>query len=289
MPCDLDRFESKKTARVMFRCPLSSTKKCRGIQSMNCSRALRRLIPIWRTSPIYRVLHSQVGNTKHVHGNWRTWFSSGGKTLRDRRRRVGLACRQLRARAALLIQWVGVLMRQGWISRRRTERVQPVPLNDNGRYARLMERRRKELLFGGGYPSSKEPPGVLTAAGPPRGGAAAWAPTCCTCAKPHPTWHLGPPAPPTAEGAPVGPLRSRVLSSFFSSAELSAEEIHMDPAGTAPASESVSRWVSPSAADDEFLAVGAISGKSLHRQLLLKSRPLAEEPCLGARTTMRRR
>ena len=63
----------------------------------------------------------------------------------------------------------------------------------------------------------------------------------------------------------------------------------MDPAGTAPASEGVSRWVSPSAADDVNLGVGAIVGKSLHPQSLLKSHPLAEEPCLGARTTMRRR
>jgi hypothetical protein len=63
----------------------------------------------------------------------------------------------------------------------------------------------------------------------------------------------------------------------------------MDPAGTAPASEGVSRWVSPSAADDVCLGVGAISGKSLHPQSLLKSRPLAEEHCLGARITMRRR
>jgi hypothetical protein len=63
----------------------------------------------------------------------------------------------------------------------------------------------------------------------------------------------------------------------------------MDPAGTAPASESVSRWVSPSAAGDEDLGEDAISGKSPLPQPLLKSRPLAEEPCLGARTTMRRR
>ncbi len=63
----------------------------------------------------------------------------------------------------------------------------------------------------------------------------------------------------------------------------------MDPAGTAPASEGVSRWVSPSAADDVDLGVGAIFGKTLRPQFLLQSRPLTEEPCLGARITMRRR
>lgn len=93
----------------------------------------------------------------------------------------------------------------------------------------------------------------------------------------------------TTEGAPVGSLRSYVCPSRVSPAELSADETLMDPAGTAPASEGVSRWVSPSAADDVCLAVSAIVGKSVHRQPLLKSHPLTEKHCLGARITLRRR
>ena len=95
--------------------------------------------------------------------------------------------------------------------------------------------------------------------------------------------------PGTTEGAPVGSLRCCLFPDFLASSELSPEETLMDPAGTAPASEGVSRWVSPSAADDVDLEVGAIFGKTLRPQFLLQSRPLTEEPCLGARITMRRR
>lgn len=162
LPCDFVGFSNKSgKARVWFKCPVPSTAKCEGVQSMLCSKATRRLIPMWRTSPIYNVLRSQIGNLEHVHEDWRTRYRSGGKSLRDRQRRVGLACQQLRANAALLIEWCWVLMRQGWIGPRRTERAQPVPLSDNGRYARLVKRRKKKYLLGGAYAASKPPPGAL--------------------------------------------------------------------------------------------------------------------------------
>ena len=162
LPCDFVRFTNKPKARVWFRCPLPSTDACDGTQSMLCSKATRRLIPIWRTSPVYNVLRAQMGNLEHVHEDWRTWFRCGGKNLRERQRRAGLQCQQLRASAALLIEWVWVLLRQGWIGRRRTERVNAVPLTDNGRWARLMRRRRREFLLGGGYAAGKAPPGIQT-------------------------------------------------------------------------------------------------------------------------------
>lgn len=162
LPCDFVGFSKESgKARVWFRCPLPSRVKCRRVQSMVCSKATRRLIPIWRTAPVYNVLRAQIGNLEHVHEDWRTRYKSGGKELHDRQRRIGIACQQLRASAALLIEWCWVLMRQGWIGPRRTERATPVPLSDNGRHARLMARRKKLSLLGGGYPSPKPPPGAL--------------------------------------------------------------------------------------------------------------------------------
>ena len=158
------RADPSQSNRVWLRCPLPSTDACDGVQSMTCSKATRRLIPIWRTSPIYNVLRAQLGLLEHVHEDWRTWFRSGGKSLRERQRRMGLACQQLRASAALLIERVWVLLRQGWIGRRRTERAVAVPLGDKGRFASLMRRRRKGFLLGGGYAAGKAPPGALAAA-----------------------------------------------------------------------------------------------------------------------------
>ncbi len=162
LPCDFVGFSTASgKARVWYRCPLPRDDRCRKTQSMLCSKEVRKLIPIWRTSPIYNVLRSQIGNLEHVHEDWRTRYRCGGKTLRDRQRRVGIACQQLRVNAALLVEWCWVMMRQGWLGARRKERAQPVPLNDNGRYARLIERRRKMFLLGGAYSAGKPPDGIL--------------------------------------------------------------------------------------------------------------------------------
>ena len=164
LPCDFVGFSTASgKARVWYRCPLPHSAKCRQTQSMLCSKQLRKLIPIWRTSPIYSVLRSQLGNLEHVHEDWRTRYRSGGKTLRDRQRRTGLACQQLRASAALLVEWCWVMMRQGWLGSRRTEREQTVPLGDGGRFASLMRRRRRAFLLGGGYAVGKAPPGFQAA------------------------------------------------------------------------------------------------------------------------------
>lgn len=162
MPCDYVGFSKKSgKARVWFRCPLPSTKKCEKTQSMVCSKAVQRLIPLWRTSSVYSVLRSQVGNLEHVHEDWRSRYRSGGKSLRERPRRVGLAWQQLRANAALLIEWMWVLLRQGWIGPKKAPRAKTVPLSDNGRWASLMERRKRLGLVGGGYACGKAPPGIL--------------------------------------------------------------------------------------------------------------------------------
>lgn len=145
--------------RVWFRCPLPSTGPCRRKQSISCTKAIRQILPIWRTSPVYTVLSHYASSHEQVHQHWRIHYGSGGKSLAERLRRPGIAWQQLRASAGLVVEWVWVLSRQGWIGRKRTERQQPVPLGDGGRYARLMKGRAKKFLLGGGYPMGRPPPG----------------------------------------------------------------------------------------------------------------------------------
>jgi hypothetical protein len=73
------------------------------------------------------------------------------------------------------------------------------------------------------------------------------------------------------------------------SSELHSRTTQVDPAGTAPASESVSEGVSPSAAGGEDLTGGVTVGRPPPRQVLLRSRPSAERRCVGARIAGRRR
>lgn len=58
----------------------------------------------------------------------------------------------------------------------------------------------------------------------------------------------------------------------------------VDPAGTAPASESASSTASPSAAAGKGLTRGVTCGQPSSRQAFLLSRPPAESLCIGTRT-----
>jgi hypothetical protein len=155
-PGDFVRFVPGRSPRVAYRCPMPQTDECLTEQSIACSEDIRRILPIWRTSPVYGALRSQMGVREHAHEDMRTYFRVGGKSLRERQRRVGIACQQLRANAATFIQWMWVLVRQGWLGSR-PERTQPVEIPTGGYLSRLLGRRNKHGLMGGGYPSRPSP------------------------------------------------------------------------------------------------------------------------------------
>lgn len=109
------RFLSEPEPRIWFRCLFPGTPKCHGVQSISCSRDWRRLLPVARTSDTYAALRAAHQNTERTHDVWRDRYRSGGKTLAERPKRIGRGCHQLRANAALLIEWVRICYRQGWL------------------------------------------------------------------------------------------------------------------------------------------------------------------------------
>jgi hypothetical protein len=68
---------------------------------------------------------------QHVHGTaallhqlsvhegaqeeWRIHFRVAGKSFRERSRRIGLACQNLRAAAVAVAQWAWIMVRQGLV------------------------------------------------------------------------------------------------------------------------------------------------------------------------------
>ena len=146
--------------RVWFKCSLPSTPDCVRTQTIAHEHDVRRLLPIWRTSKVYGALRSQFGSHERLHETWRANFRSGGNNLRDRLRRPGLPWQQLHANAALVAQWVWVLIKLGWAGRRTVENVvrDLVP----GNYHRVVGRARwRNHIIGGSYPepTSLPPPG----------------------------------------------------------------------------------------------------------------------------------
>ena len=159
LPGDFVRFSpggSREGPRIWYRCTMPSTDACSGQHSIATSRAPKRLLPIWRTSPVYAALRSQMGVYERVHEAWRVNYMVGGKTLRDRPRRIGIPCQQLRANAALIVEWLWTSMRQGWIGSgppRATAR----QISGRGIHRAILGARRKESLFGGRYPTRSGP------------------------------------------------------------------------------------------------------------------------------------
>lgn len=102
-------------ARRLRCCALPNTEGCQKEQTISCSHDWRRLVLIPRTSPAYAALRQSHENAEHVHREWRARYRSGGKSVADRPKRIGRGCQQLRANAAMLIEWIRVCFRQGWL------------------------------------------------------------------------------------------------------------------------------------------------------------------------------
>jgi hypothetical protein len=105
----------KAEPRLWFRCAKPATPECEAVQSMLCKEHWRLLVPLWRTSPAYQVLKVSHNNYETAHHRWRERYAVAGDTKADRSKRRGLGVQQLRGSAALVIEWLTICHRQGWL------------------------------------------------------------------------------------------------------------------------------------------------------------------------------
>lgn len=101
--------------RLWFTCARPVDKQCESHQSIQCSVDWRLLLPLWRTSPAYQVLRASHQSYEPAHHRWRERYAVGGDTKADRPKRRGLGVQQLRASASLVIEWLTICHRQGWL------------------------------------------------------------------------------------------------------------------------------------------------------------------------------
>jgi hypothetical protein len=106
--------------RILYRCSIN----CPGSQDANgnpkrqsiyCETKWRLLLPTFRTTELYMALRSRIGTKERVHGYWRRRYHVAGDSVDNRVKRNGAGARQLRANAALLIEWLVITWRQGWL------------------------------------------------------------------------------------------------------------------------------------------------------------------------------
>ena len=98
-------------ARVDFRCAA----RCRNtVQTVYCDRDYRRLLMLWRTNPVYQALRQSHWSFEGKHAALRAHYLLAPKTFDIRPKRMGIRWQQLRANAALLIEWVRVTLKMSW-------------------------------------------------------------------------------------------------------------------------------------------------------------------------------
>ena len=104
------RFAAGDNPRLWFECQAGC-----GPGSVVCSRGWRYLLPLWRTEEAYLALRHSHGHYEKAHWRWRDQWLVGPDSVTNRPRRRGIACQQLRGQAALLLEWLVVCWRQGWL------------------------------------------------------------------------------------------------------------------------------------------------------------------------------
>jgi hypothetical protein len=141
--------QSRKTRgpRLYVRCAAPITPGCAKVQSVVCEREWRMLVPLWRTTPAYLALRHSHHRYERVHHHWRVRYRVGADDHSQRPKRRGDQCQQLRANAALLLEWLGILAREDWMPSRTSPTVDPDRLrgDDAGEFADQLHALRHEL------------------------------------------------------------------------------------------------------------------------------------------------
>lgn len=107
---------NKDKPRLSFRCLHGRTLDCQTKeQSRYCESEWRLLVPLWQTNPIYQELAATHSEYERVHNHWRARYRVAPDTLAFRPKRKGIKCQQLRASAALAVEWLRILAREGWL------------------------------------------------------------------------------------------------------------------------------------------------------------------------------
>ncbi len=140
-------YRARGEPRLRFRCQLRCTPDCSQTQSIACSEEWRLLVPMSRRSPTYHALSQAGKNPERVFRHWRDRYSVNGNSVDGRPKRPGIAWQNLRASAALLLEWFRLSLRHGWIgSHRRRNQSLPFPLRGNRRPGSTLSARLRHGL-----------------------------------------------------------------------------------------------------------------------------------------------
>jgi hypothetical protein len=99
--------------RLWVKYKLPQTPNCQLRQPLNCITNYRVYLPLQRDEEAYGALRQSHSNYEHKHRDVRIQYLVGPDCLALRPKRPGIACQQLRANVALIIEWLRVMLRWG--------------------------------------------------------------------------------------------------------------------------------------------------------------------------------
>lgn len=113
-------FDERDEPRLRVECALQPTAACRGQQTIACSEEWRLLQPINRTERVYHELLHSNKNKEGLFHHWRRRYGVAGNDFAERpKRRQSVTCQALRAAGALLLEWLRICLRHGWLGSHR--------------------------------------------------------------------------------------------------------------------------------------------------------------------------
>jgi hypothetical protein len=119
--------------RDRYRCTVPLTPECHKNHTINCKADYTRLLPLWPTHEPYAILREAHTEYERIHHHNRRRYRIGADCLELRPKRIGAAWQQLRASAAVAVEWLRICLRQGW-------------LGNNGRHQEPRLRTSKRVL-----------------------------------------------------------------------------------------------------------------------------------------------
>lgn len=109
------RSTSGGRPRIYFRCLLPQAPSCHKRQAIDCSEDWRRLNLWSRRSPAWRAMARARSMLERGHKLFRGRYLVAANSLQQRPHQHGTAPRRLRAVAAMVIDWMRICHRAGWL------------------------------------------------------------------------------------------------------------------------------------------------------------------------------
>ena len=136
------------TPIIRFRCRAKLTDDCRRVQSADCRQEPRLLGPLPRTSKLYNQMRQAHSPSERVHLHARQRYCLASREVTSRDYRLGMRWQQLRANAAVFLDWFRLCLRHGWFGslRRATNAHELVEARDGGYTEQVAAARRRHRL-----------------------------------------------------------------------------------------------------------------------------------------------